>query len=129
MSEKINIRLAVLKEKLDCNWSQLADKIGVSRQMLGDVRRGKYNLGHDNAARLEQLELSVAAPSYNTSLAHQASPSLPAAAEEEPLRYLATTCPTCRAYQSEIAYLREQLTRAQEIALLAIQKKQPEIKP
>ena len=127
MCNQINIRLAILKEKLGCNWSELSDKIGVSRQMLGDVRRGKYNLGRDNAARLEQLELSVAAPSYNTRLAHQAPPS--PAAEEEPHSYLATTCPTCRAYQSEIAYLREQLARAQEIALLAIQKKQPEIKP
>ena len=103
MQKTINIRLAVLKERLGCNWSQLAAKLGVSRQMLGDVRNGVYNFGHANTLKLEALE-------------REAAPQ-PMAAEEETMAPYHTSCPQCAIKDRQIAALNEQLKQAQAIAL------------
>ena len=113
MEQAINIRLAFLKERLRCNWSQLAARLGVSRQMLGDVRKGTYNFGHANTLKLEALEREA--------LAQQGpdnpEPPLAQQAHEEEMAPYHTSCPQCAIKDAQIDALNEQLKQSQAIAL------------
>jgi len=105
----LNYRIEIICKKTAWSRAELGRRIGCSRQMTYNVKKGK-EFGRQKMAAFEHIE--------NTVL-KKTDPQIATVAEEPACYHADCTaqCPSCKIKDQQIAELNAQLNKAQEIAL------------
>jgi transcriptional regulator with XRE-family HTH domain len=113
----VNIRLQKLRKELHLQWGELAEKLGVSRSMLDQVRKGVRNFGPKTERKLHDLEVDAGIAKVKPVLLFENSDSHISANFDDQ-----ATCKTCAGVFLEAIDRLDECQRQQQAELTRLRK-------